>query len=271
MLAFYDANDALALLLDLSLTKDLYQHLRNQAKKKGLNTLYPPYSAVLAAKKCCYPPDGTLNFTKSKAEVQLQALLDHTVQRALLMNQNNITYESDSEILNMYLTCKWGFDGTSGQRIYKMTFEDLNISGANLFFTSLVQWQLVGVNQETKKENLLWSNPKPSSTLFCRPLKLQFTKETEETILNEKTHFDKQIEKLQALKTTIHMKSVFIQYSLSMTMLNGKVCNAITNTKSAQRCYLCQATSKQFNNTDEVLKRPVTTYYLQYGLSTLHT
>ena len=60
-------------------------------------------------------------------------------------------------------------------------------------------------------------------------------------------HFDKQIEKLQPLKTTIHMRNVFIQYSLSMTMLDGKVCNAITNIKSAQRCYLCQATSKQFN------------------------
>ena len=55
-----------------------------------------------------------------------------------------------------------------------------------------------------------------------------------------------------------------------MNMLDGKVCNAITNTKSAQRCYLCQATSKQFNNIDEVLKRPVTTDILQYGLSTLH-
>nr|XP_047124509.1 uncharacterized protein LOC124807078 isoform X1 [Hydra vulgaris] len=171
----------------------------------------------------------------------------------------------------MTLICKWGFDGTSGQSIYKMTFEDPNISDASLLFTSLVPSQLVGVNQETKKENLLWSNPKPSSTLFCRPLKLQFTKETEETFINEKTHFDKQIEQLQPLKTTIHMKNVFIQYSLSMTMLDSKVCNAINNTKSVQQCYLCQATFKQFNNIDEVLQRPVTTDYLQYGLSTLHT
>ncbi|XP_065645346.1 uncharacterized protein LOC136075837 [Hydra vulgaris] len=81
---------------------------------------------------------------------------------------------------------------------------------------------LICVNQEKKEENLLWSNPKPTSTLFCRPLKLQFTMETKKTILNEKTHFDKQIEKLQLLKTTIHMKNVFIQYSfLSMTMLDG--------------------------------------------------
>ena len=150
--AFYDSNEALALLLDLNLTKDLYQHLRNQKKrlKYTLST-----SAVLAAKKFCYPPDDTLNFTESKAEVQLQTLLDHTAQRVLLMNQDNITYKSDSEILNMTLICKWGFDGTSGQSIYKMTFEDPDISDANLFFTSLVPLQLVGVNQETKKENLL--------------------------------------------------------------------------------------------------------------------
>lgn len=99
---------------------------------------------------------------------------------------------------------------------------------------------------------------------------LQFTKETKEHSLNEEAYFDKQIEQLQPFTTTIHANNVLIQYSLTMTMIDGKVCNAITNTKSAQRCYLCQGTSKQFNNINEVLKRPVTTDYLQYGLSSLH-
>lgn len=31
-------------------------------------------------------------------------------------------------------------------------------------------------------------------------------------------------------------------------MIDMKVCNAVTDTTSAMRCYLCRATSSQFNN-----------------------
>lgn len=53
-----------------------------------------------------------------------------------------------------------------------------------------------------------------------------------------------------------------------MTMVDSKVCNAATDTKSTLKCYICGATAKDFNNlrtTNEVNERA-----LRFGLSILH-
>ena len=53
-------------------------------------------------------------------------------------------------------------------------------------------------------------------------------------------------------------------------MIDGKVKNAITETDSLMRCYICKATSKQFNNIDLVLKQKVDANNLCFGISSLH-
>jgi len=59
-----------------------------------------------------------------------------------------------------------------------------------------------------------------------------------------------------------------------MTLIDGKVLNIITGTKSMQSCPICQATPKQFNNLENIkceteifLPNPKS---LQYGISPLH-
>lgn len=59
-------------------------------------------------------------------------------------------------------------------------------------------------------------------------------------------------------------------FQTCIPMIDGKVCNAITSNASAQCCYLCQATSKDFNDIDAMLKRKINEDFLQFGLSTLH-
>ena len=63
---------------------------------------------------------------------------------------------------------------------------------------------------------------------------------------------------------------ITVTYNLSLTMVDTKVCNSLTDTTSAMRCYLCNNTSKDFNNIEEMLKAKVTTDNLRFGLSTLH-
>lgn len=65
-------------------------------------------------------------------------------------------------------------------------------------------------------------------------------------------------------------KEITVSYKLTLIMIDGKVCNAITNTASTQRCYLCNVTSKDFNNIDAILQKEVKEANLQFGLSTLH-
>lgn len=55
-----------------------------------------------------------------------------------------------------------------------------------------------------------------------------------------------------------------------LTMVDGKVCSALTGTKSAARCYICQAKPTQMNNLQKVRELPVDENSFQFGLSTLH-
>ncbi|CAB3223929.1 unnamed protein product [Arctia plantaginis] len=51
-----------------------------------------------------------------------------------------------------------------------------------------------------------------------------------------------------------------------MTMIDGKVCNTATNTSSTSRCFICGATSKDFNDLSKnnVVKCPEA---LEFGIS----
>ncbi|KAG5883297.1 hypothetical protein JTB14_004391 [Gonioctena quinquepunctata] len=68
---------ALSLLTEAKLTKFQYNIIRSNALEKSCN-LNPNYECVIKAKKICYP-DNIL-ITESSAEIQLQSLLDHTIE-----------------------------------------------------------------------------------------------------------------------------------------------------------------------------------------------
>lgn len=71
-------------------------------------------------------------------------------------------------------------------------------------------------------------------------------------------------------KTTIDGKEISIDFNLHFTMIDQKVCNAVSSTTSAQRSYLCGETLKEFNKIDEMLSKDIVVENIRFGLSTLH-
>ena len=61
-----------------------------------------------------------------------------------------------------------------------------------------------------------------------------------------------------------------IDHKLVMTMIDGKVCNAITNTSSAARCYICNAKPTEMNDFHLINSKINKVDYYNYGLSSLH-
>lgn len=88
----------------------------------------------------------------------------------------------------------------------------------------------------------------------------------------QKASIEAEIDMLQALEIDVGNINVRIHFSLFLTLIDGKVLNVITNTKSTQACPICHATPKQFN---DLSNRSRSTFIpepksLQYGLSPLH-
>ncbi|KAK5648374.1 hypothetical protein RI129_003266 [Pyrocoelia pectoralis] len=174
--------DALAVLVDAKLSRHQYNIIRMSAPEK-----FPSYKIVQAAKKECDPNREFITVTSTCAEVALQALLDHTVNRLVLTLEPVIDSLNDEELEQLCLFLKWGFDGSSGHSSYKQAFHGLEASDSAVFITCLVPIRLVC------GEKIVWQNPRPASTRYCRPLKIEFIKESNDISIIEKKRIDDQI------------------------------------------------------------------------------
>ncbi|XP_071497175.1 uncharacterized protein [Diadema antillarum] len=194
----YTPDEALSLLLETDMTKQSYQTIRTAAKCKHAD-IYPSYNAVRGAKKKCYP--ANISIKEDSAKVPLQNLLDHTALRIIQEQKEAITEVvenlEDDEQLPCKLVCKWGFDGSSGQSEYKQMFTSTGQSDESLFCTTMVPLQLLSNGR------VLWENPVPSSTGFCRPIHLQFSKETTELSQEENMSISEEIRNLQPMDVTL--------------------------------------------------------------------
>nr|XP_047123607.1 uncharacterized protein LOC124806596 [Hydra vulgaris] len=175
---------ALSILMEAKLSKHQYCIIRSAAIANSSSFL-PSYEKLKEAKKMCYPEDITV--TEISAEVKLQSLLNHTFLRIIKTQQDVIDSLNVNILSNFILILKWGFDGSSGHSEYKQRFADGRYSDANVFLTSLVPLQLLCTNSVLDQDVILCKNRTPTSTRFCRPIRLQFLFENVHTTINEKT------------------------------------------------------------------------------------
>lgn len=244
--------------VDTKLTQRKYQLIRKRSRNS-----FPSYKVILAAKKRCYPDKLTINETD--CTVELQALLDHTTKRLLDCCKENIAnLPSKTKSYNLNMIFKWGCDGSSGFNEFKQKFMCGDNSDASIFLTTVLPLRLLFVKE------IIWDNAAPSSTRYCRPIRLQITKETSDVIQNEYNRVSKEILNLVPLIVECEGYTLVIKYELHMTMADGKVINTITNTTSTLRCYLCGATSSSFNDLKKMKKTVVKEQYLKFGISSLH-
>lgn len=129
---------------------------------------------------------------------------------------------------------------------------------------------LVLNNANAVNQKVIWSNAQPGSTRHCRVINFEFTKESKETITKKVNQINDKITFLQP--TTIETDSVKIKinHSLYLTMIDGKVAQALTDTPSSASCVICQATSSEMNNLQKLSFKTVNEEHYKYGLSSLH-
>lgn len=253
----YTPQGALAIFVNGDFTRKQYELIQGSRKE-----IYPCYSLIQKAKKECYPAEEFVKVTETGFEVGLQALLDLTVIRLIRYLKESVNTLSEYEKQHLLLITKWGCDG-SHQTQFKQKFSNTENDDGNLFLSSLVPVRLiVSVNKELKK--IVWQNPVPSSVRFCRPIRARFVHETKDVTKEEVEFIENQSKKLTA---TVIENSIKITHTMLLTMVDGKVCNAMTDTTSTMRCYICGQTSKEFN---KLKKGNVSTEALKFGISILH-
>lgn len=149
----FTPEEALAIFVDLNLTKQQYITLRQRLKEKEIN-VFPSYDVIKSIKKECYPPDHSIVITESSAEIKMLALLNTTTSR-IVQVQETVLQQCINDIQPDSVECvyKWGFDGSSGQKEYKQKLTDDKVCDSNLLMTSLVPIQLYGLQNNNNEKN----------------------------------------------------------------------------------------------------------------------
>lgn len=246
---------ALSLFVSAKLTKFQYNLIRDSTKESG-HDCFPSYFQITQAKNDCYPSPESVTITESSAAITLQSLLDKTIHRLLKTIK-------PTEFTNLTLISKWGCDGSSDQSQYKIGFSNNSRDDSSVFMCSFVPIKLF----DTDTNTVIWINEKPSSTRMCRPISFQFAKETDVLIHNTVDHINNQIENLLSTNCDGDIK---VEHKLCFTMIDGKICNTISNTQSSMRCYICQASPKEMNVLQSINEKIFNEEFYSFGLSPLH-
>lgn len=254
--ASFTVIEALALMLDLDISVRKYMILRSVINAKAQNCL-PSYFQLKETKKEILPSKVVVS--DISAEVDLQDLLQKTTESIVKV----IELKGKTRLT---LICKWGFDGSSGHSQYKQNFISSESTDEFLFLTAMVPLRLI--DEETGQEQ--WRNPRPSSTLYCRPIKFLFQKENSNLVHNTEKDISEKIKNLKPfeIETNDGLRCKF-QANLLLTMMDGSVSNILSETNSTMKCIICGATPKEMN-TSRVINRPTNSENYRFGLSTLH-
>ena len=145
--------------------------------------------------------------------------------------------------------------------------EDVVQGEENLFQTAIVPIRLdVG-------GSCVWRNEKPNSFQFCRPLHLQYQKESNDLCKREYADLVEQREKLMDYTFVMNEEKnehLNIKFKIDLTMFDGKVLNVLTDTASTQSCNICGAKPSEMNKLEVIQGKPVNEKACELALSTLH-
>jgi len=150
--------------------------------------------------------------------------------------------------MTLEIIIKYGFDASGSHSLYAMKVNEMSSEVAETQMFASFICPIRVICKETKA--ILWQNPVPSSPVYCRPLRIKFAKETKELIRSEHNSIESEI---QDLTPTIE-GDITVHHTLIPTMVDGKVCQALSNTPSSSSCFLCQPVTKpsQMNKINEI-------------------
>ena len=257
----YSAEEALALILDCRMSRADYQTIRQGALDKGC-MLYPAYNFIVKAKSDCIPDSGIVT-TNYSASVTLQGIMDHTTNRIWKCIDKSKLPEPCNTLL---LISKVGFDGSTGQSIYKQRTKDqedrLSVSVEESLFLSCT----VPVQLKVQETNvILWTNPKTSSTQYCRPVRMQYVKENKQIVKAEYDFF------MSTELSTTTIDLFHVKHKLECTMIDGKVSTLLSSlSDSYQVCNICGLNPKKMNDFVIAYNKQPIQMSLDLGIHTLH-
>lgn len=123
-------------------------------------------------------------------------------------------------------------------------------TGSDRHVFMIIFVSLLLVVRSGDRERVLWENPAPSGPKSCGPIHFRRVQQSAPEIIEEIGCIREQIRHLEVTVVPSSHGGLML-----LTMVDSKVCNALTGTSSSLRCYTCEATSEDFNDAQKNCSR----------------
>ena len=117
----------------------------------------------------------------------------------------------------------------------------------------MVPLQLQAISQQNTK--MIWENHSTSSTNYCRPIKFEFETESKEKVIADIKIIKSQVDKLKPTKVIFNGDTYSVNYEMLCRMVDGKVCQYLTDTSAASVCVVCKAKPSEMNKLSNLNKK----------------
>ena len=180
--------------------------------------------------------------------------MNHLISR-LIELQKPVLLELPN-VANLRLLCKWGLDGSTCHSDWKIPprrrpqrplpepeeeedeDDEFNVEEERerpVAYDQLLMVCFVPLILYDERDRVIWKNPRPGSSVFCRPLSLQFIKETRETIAAAHRVTQQQIDQLEAIQVDLTPdRAVNVRSEFLLTMIDGKTFSTLHDIASPQ-------------------------------------
>ena len=233
--------DSCAMMYNLNLSSHQYQELRLFLQYYKINI--PPRNNIDVYKKSLLP---NITVDTIKTYCSIKELITGTVSSLLV----NCDWKNSSPSI-LSVTSKFGLDGSGCHNIRHQKLDDDDVPGTSSTNYIGAFWCPL---QLKANDEVVWENPLPNSTLYCRPVCLMRGKETREDV---EDHFKPIMDDILRAEEesspvitngTAHDLSVQCEIS----MFDGKMVNLIQG-DSGSFCHYCDATRSEANNLENII------------------
>ncbi|KAJ8666627.1 hypothetical protein QAD02_008289 [Eretmocerus hayati] len=265
----YSEDRALANFVDCNFTRVRYENNRAYEREVLGENMSPSYKRIQAAKERCYPED--IEGSESQAKISIQSLLNHSFSRLLMTFPDELIAALKNKILKLLI--KWGMDGLSALSAFKQRWKEIENRVAALqrpldtlmFLICMVPLKLVD-----EDNNVIWKNPTPSSTRYCRPIEFEFPKETTQNTIKKYEKYQEDMDNLQPFSSEVLGPEAVVTHECICSIIDGKTCNALTGQTCSNNCNVCRAKPSQLDDLKFAETVQVEPENLRFGLSPLH-
>ena len=141
------------------------------------------------------------------------------------------------------------------------------IEEKSLFITCLAPLEL----EIYSTRKTLWTNPRPGSPFYCRPLRLKYIKETKETIKQEEEVVNRETKAL--VEKGMEIDGRRVNFFFNLTMIDGKAATTMSLVTDAfSNCPICGIPPMEMLKKEKIIQRKekLKKENLKYSISTLH-